>query len=387
MAIVCTISWRTALVFCCLPLFAFVSSCGLISDASEDPSAPRASGVTTQDNLDPISLPPGTGDRPLLPGQSGTQYMPNGLPALAPARGVNADTMFAEKIKDEAARFKRLENAVADMRREFEAIKPAIVRLSAVEGDMQDLIGQLQSLTGTATTQIQSDNSYSVQDIPATTPLSVEDTNAITQPVAPVAVAIPAVSSPPAATLQPEPAAPAAAVPPVVPNAVIPPVTASSPPVKSPSSSSSEPAVVPDSPPMISAPAVSAPVKDVATTSDPPDVLATGPAVSVIRSGEFEGMARLVLEVSGTGAYTLDIDSVENVLTIALAEADWRAPPQGTFTKPALLGSWSANSNAPAPGSVVLVQLKAPSVVAKQSVLPGANGQGKRIVIDIRPQP
>lgn len=91
------------------------------------------------------SAPPGSTDRPLEPGQSGAQYLPNGLPVL-PARGINAELLFAEKISDTDDRFRRLENAVTDLRRELNAAMPAIVRLSAVEQDMQELLGQLQTL-------------------------------------------------------------------------------------------------------------------------------------------------------------------------------------------------------------------------------------------------
>src|SRR5690606_26467053 len=94
------------------------------------------------------ALPPGSDNRPPMPGQSETVYTPDGLPALSPARGVNADQLFAERLKDEKARFDRLERAVADMRREFDSVKPAIIRLSAVESDMQELLTQLQTLTG-----------------------------------------------------------------------------------------------------------------------------------------------------------------------------------------------------------------------------------------------
>jgi len=54
------------------------------------------------------------------------ERLPNGLPALKPLKGVNVDTLFAENIKSTDRRFDRLENAVVDMRREFEAVKPAI---------------------------------------------------------------------------------------------------------------------------------------------------------------------------------------------------------------------------------------------------------------------
>jgi hypothetical protein len=71
--------------------------------------------------------------------------MPNGLPALQP-KGVNVGDLFAENITDSNKRFERLENAVTGLRQEFESFKPAIVRLVAVESDIQDLIRQLDIL-------------------------------------------------------------------------------------------------------------------------------------------------------------------------------------------------------------------------------------------------
>lgn len=74
------------------------------------------------------------------------ETLPNGLPALKPLKGVNVDRLFAENITNTDRRFERLENAVVDMRREFEAVKPAIVRLVAVEEDIQQMVEQLETI-------------------------------------------------------------------------------------------------------------------------------------------------------------------------------------------------------------------------------------------------
>ncbi|MBK7363458.1 MAG: hypothetical protein IPJ01_14395 [Micavibrio sp.] len=141
---------RSVRVALCAPVLAFfLVSCGpaepgtaarssTSSSASKPSTGPTIAGITAP-------APPGSADRPLEPGQNGAQYMPNGLPVL-PARGINAEMLFAEKITDSDERFRRLENAVTDLRRELNAAMPAIVRLSAVEQDMQELLGQLQTL-------------------------------------------------------------------------------------------------------------------------------------------------------------------------------------------------------------------------------------------------
>ena len=99
----------------------------------------------------PVVAPPSYGDRPTNPGQSPPPpTLPNGLPALSPLKGVNVDTLFAENISNDDRRFERLENAVIDIRKEFEVMKPAIVRLVAVEEDIQQMIEQLELMASQA---------------------------------------------------------------------------------------------------------------------------------------------------------------------------------------------------------------------------------------------
>jgi len=143
-------------------LTGFTASCGLVPGASQNSptqnspennaqsQAAGQSASTTSGNAlsipPPVALPPSYGDRPNGARTSAqTQTLPNGLPALQ-AKGVNVDDLFAQNITNTDQRFDRLENAVLDLRREFESFKPAIVRLVAVEADIQDLIEQLDIL-------------------------------------------------------------------------------------------------------------------------------------------------------------------------------------------------------------------------------------------------
>lgn len=112
------------------------------SSAQSTNSASTAPGASVQTSVSP----PGADARALEPGQSGAPLLPDGMPALQPARGVNLESLFAQEIKDPADRTKRVENAVVELRRDFDAVLPAIVRLSAVEKDMQELLTQLDSL-------------------------------------------------------------------------------------------------------------------------------------------------------------------------------------------------------------------------------------------------
>ena len=149
-------------------LSGFTASCGLMPGSSKDSPTQKSSENTAQNQAEstaqtqaatssgavsipaPVALPPSYGDRPNgtndIPGQP--QTLPNGLPALQ-AKGVNVDNLFAQNIDNTDQRFNRLENAVQDLRREFESFKPAIVRLVAVESDIQDLIEQLDVLLKT----------------------------------------------------------------------------------------------------------------------------------------------------------------------------------------------------------------------------------------------
>lgn len=67
----------------------------------------------------------------------------SGLGEFKDLKGVNVDQLFSQDIRDTDQRFERLENAVLDFRRDFESFKPAILRLVAIEEDIQNLIVML----------------------------------------------------------------------------------------------------------------------------------------------------------------------------------------------------------------------------------------------------
>lgn len=146
-------SKRLGFIFTPFLLAAFVAGCGPLNDApaEKQPSSEvinnaqnTASSAGALEVPAPVALPPSYDKRP---GDADTKAptMPNGMPALQP-KGVNVANLFAENISDTDRRFTRLENAVQDLRSEFDSFKPAIVRLVAVESDIQDLIGQLDIL-------------------------------------------------------------------------------------------------------------------------------------------------------------------------------------------------------------------------------------------------
>lgn len=143
---------KIALSLCFTLFLGLLTSCSpkeiLHLKKAESPTNQASS--TTQKNTQfgaPVAIPPRYDtDKPLKPGQTDTAYMPNGLPALKPMKGLNADTLFSQKIKNTNERFDRVENAVVDIRKEFDSYKPSIVRLAAVESDIQNLIKELEVL-------------------------------------------------------------------------------------------------------------------------------------------------------------------------------------------------------------------------------------------------
>lgn len=339
---------RIAQVIGCVFLCAFLASCEP-SQSSSGARAPTTSGVNTQAPIAAISAPPGGGDRPLMPGQSGTEYMPNGMPALSPAKGINADLMFAEKISNEEARFKRLENAVADMRREFESVKPAIIRLSAVESDMQDLLTQLQTLTGAPPRPAA--NSAIDTAIPNMPPMADTLSEDVPHGDAPGAVYSP---PPPPSMANQKPQSMVAAIPVQIDEKADPPVKKNTEPPKKPPISSAK--------------------------------SASGITIIGIRSGLHDGIVRLVLDISASTPHHADVDNTEHLLTIELPGAGWAGPSSGKFGKTPLLSSWTRTATEDGKGSIIAIPLQGKAKVVKDSVLPAGANASFRVVIDLKPQ-
>lgn len=140
------------IMLCCFSL----SACGPISSYMNDEpyateSYDNSAGTPLPDNnsgnaLPPLIAPPGSQMTPLMPGQSGTQYRSDGLPALQPSQGVKLEQLFAQELRDPDLRMQRVENAVIGIRRDLDAVMPSIVRLVAVEQDIQSLVEQLEVL-------------------------------------------------------------------------------------------------------------------------------------------------------------------------------------------------------------------------------------------------
>jgi len=308
-----------------------LSSCGGAPQGySGGPDTKTAQATET---LKPLTLPPGAENRPAAPGTTGTEKTADGLPVLKP-KGHNTN-LFSEKIDNEAARMERLENAVQELRNDFDSMAPAIVRLVAIEQDIQNLIAQLEVLTG---------NEPAAENaIPAVSAETLED---------------PALISDSAAALSPPPPAAPQILPPVA-----------------PSPSAQEPVLHTSAPASPPAPAGASP-------SPPPSVQDTA-AVQGLRIGEHPDKTRIVLDVRGNTSYTADLDNQEKILVIELTKTGWETEPRQDFGNAPRLASYRIEQTDD--GSTLLIlTLKKEAHIIYQSLIKNQQGDGGRIVIDIQ---
>lgn len=399
------------LLFLSLPI---LSACGQMGDfePSTDSAAKddSAEGEGNADEEKPkvgakLVMPPGMDSRPLKPGQSETATLPNGLPALQPLKGVKVDELFTKKITDTDQRFDRLENAVLDMRREFEAVKPAIVRLVAVEEDIGKLVEQLdvmvkgEPVPSAPVTPVMSSE---LDQIPApamaSPPAATPQTQTGTDPVQTAeASAVPAQATPP-------PVQPAAiedtmgegpvslTPPPATAPATLPPVAAKPFPAPVPAA---VPAAIPGLPVLAAAtPAPAAPIAPAVPPAQAPapstSVASTAPpssaktAVREIRFGVHEGYTRIVLDLGAQTPHSVDIDNQEKLVVISLPEAGWNAPASGTQNGP-LVKSYAAQAVPGGGTNLALVTARGVKVKSSGILPPGAN-PNTRLFIDLAPE-
>lgn len=313
------------------------------SKSTEAPSAASNEGMST-----PIVAPPSYDNRPAEPGQMPTQEtMPNGLPALQPLKGVNVSTLFSENINDSDKRFDRLENAVLDLRKEFEVMKPAIVRLVAVESDIQELVQQLEGMALAEASR------------PApVAPVMRENTQANTPANAPTSL-VPDDMAGPADSPDNQPGA-----------------------YQTAQSSTSPAAAIPKVAEPYSPPAAANP-----PPSRPPDTSGSidGTIVQNLRTGKHPGKVRLVLDTNKKTPFTIDLDSGENILLIEMPDAKWQGPASHTFpAKDTLLASYNVESINGGKGSRIVITLKRQTSILKQQALPPGPTPNHRVYVDLK---
>lgn len=356
-----------------------------------------------------MAAPPGADGRVPAPGTTGAPKTKDGLPALQPPMGLNNKSLFENPIDDPNERMRRLENAVQELRNDFDTMSPSIVRLVAVEKDLQDLIKQLQSV---------------VSDTPA--PITEEELTAPVTASTPTPDPIP---PPESAQGAPPPDEPETGTPETLPPVAPPPaksVSAPLPPAASapaqkaedllnaPLSDSGSGALKPldsadgaptplsptmtpaetDAPAPASDPALESfakpPAQTAAQTAAAPQTAKapakTGASVTALRVGEHPGKTRLVFDIAGDKgakiAYTLDLDNGEKILVIEIPAAAWSAPATRSFPGAPLIASYKTDSAAGG-GTLLILQLKAPAKIIYEGYMPGTSGQGGRLIIDL----
>ncbi len=335
-----------------------LSSCGPISSStqSSEPAVSDSGSASAGTATASAPMPPLTG--PAATGASDMTFLPNGLPAMQ-ARGVNVDKMFSDRIKDEDRRFERVENAVKDLRREFDAVKPSILKLVAVEEDMQDLVAQLETL-------------LQQEPLPAAVPTADAEEASMEDEAMDAGLAPPAPANARASTAQPAPDMMPVPLTPPPPHSQPPPVAA--PPAPPPEPANVKPVEITPPPAAVpKAPSVSA--SEVPTVSG-------GATVRDLRIGEHEEKTRLVFDVTGPATYRYDIDNDEKLMIIELPGTEWAGKTQWTAGQAPLLASYTA-SPLDGGGSRVIVQLKQAVSVVYESKLDAGGGQPWRIVIDL----
>lgn len=322
--------------------------CALLLPACGE-STPRGYGggpsSSASDTLQPITAPPRADESPPLPGTTGTPKTADGLPVLQ-AKGNNTQ-LFSQKLSSEVSRLDRLENAVQELRNDFDAMSPAIVRLVAIEKDIQNLISQLEVLTGDAPSapvdpidSAMLDDERSIAPLEAPIPPPPDPKDVVVEP-------FPVPAHPQQTPSAQEPAAaPAVSAPPVM-------ETASAPP-----------------PPAAKEPAAA-----------PPVLAGDGPAVTAMRVGEHPGKIRIVLDMRGKTAFTADLDNAEKILVVELPKAAWSAESQKSFPGNPLLSSYRTEATADG-GTMLILQLKSASSIGYKASIDNPGG-GSRIVIDL----
>lgn len=297
------------------------------SESSSQKTAETNANSKKSDNVGaPVALPPRfdtntpTGSR-----QTQNENMPSGLPALRPMKGVNVDALFAEKLKNPDERFGRVENAVVDLKKEFEVYKPAIVRLAAVEADIQNLIKELEVVLQ-ETPSHQQPFDFSGQPEEAT--LDVKQ-------------------------LDPQPQNP--------------PELDKVPKVKAPTPKK----VVKYTPPPETTKIVAKQFNGVSALN--------------FRIGEHSDKARVAFDTNRKTPFNIDIDNEEKLIIIELPEALWKGKSAQSFPGSKLFESMSVEPMGKDGSMIVLSLKKTAQILQKKILSPDKMTEYHRIYFDLKP--
>lgn len=356
--------WRNKVHYCLylLIFLLLLTGCELSSSGATSSPArgeetvriePDLSGNAPNLTIDPL-LPPGADIRPPKLGETGRDRSPEGLPIVG-AMGIKADALFAEPIKDPDRRMQRLENAVVEIRRDLDAAMPAINRLVAIEGDIQELVTQLQSLLS--------------QD--SLSPV-------VNQPLAPAPIVPPPTTSPPtdqatslindlraqeAATATPPASMPAPVAAPKTVRPMAKPIL---------DGPRAKPAVKATQPTMMAKPQAVAASPESTTKSITP---------STVRLGVHDDKVRLVIETDQPITITPDLDLNEKILLLDVQGADFSGTKLGTTPNDVVKSLETSSGQG---GNRLIIELKRDTKVLKTATLPPGPGQPRyRTMVDL----
>lgn len=301
-----------------LSSFLFLTSCESQSGFGSDNDSLNPSATLTRADDNSLTLPPGTND------ENSPRQKLEGLKGL---KGVNVDQLFSENIRDTDRRFDRLENVVTDFRREYESVKPEIIRLVAIEKDMQKLIELLNQDVGLPETSPQFS---SLEDDPLSDPVALNQEQ-MASPVTPPVIETPAVPPPRTEPEQPKPQ-------------------------------------------KAMAPQGTMPKK--ATKASPA-------SLSGFRYGEHSNYTRLVIDGNLETSYNLDLDPSGEIIKITVPNSGWSGQASKNYGSNTLLQSYNAQSNANGETDIY-VSFNKPVKVIKQGSLKNDTAPKFRIFIDIQ---
>jgi N-acetylmuramoyl-L-alanine amidase len=106
-------------------------------------------------------------------------------------------------------------------------------------------------------------------------------------------------------------------------------------------------------------------------------------SIQALRLGEHSGTTRIVMDASGRASYHYDLDNDLNLLVIELPHAAWKAASAQTFASSPMVASYTTQA-LESGGTRLILQLKAPTKVVYEKMMPAGGGSPDRIVLDLK---
>jgi hypothetical protein len=284
---------------------------------------------------------------------------------MAPAEGMKFTPLFAEPLKDDNARIRRLEDSVQKLRNDLDTVVPSMVRMVSIEKDMKGLVTQLQTLTDTGGTPV-SDQAVPpiVAEAIAATPINAAPLTTPpplpvkkeTEPRNLVKVQEPALTNPPEAA----------------PKGQLPPAGAAS------LSSGTEESKLKTSSQEESKTKTSSGTEEskskTKTSSSAPEL----GSVKSLRIGDHKDKTRLVFDMTAKTALGATLENKGKTLVIDMAKLKWLGKQSWVADSGALVSAYHID------GQKLYIDLIYPSQIKLQQVLPPSKeSSGYRAVIDL----